>query len=271
MKKFVKILCVVPVLLVAVLFSAFTENQKVYDEAELLTENQRDALQEECLRIANEKELDIVIVTTDDTDGKSTMEYADDFFDYNNFGYDKPMGTGILYLIDMQHRKAWISTSGGAITYFTDRRISNITSAIQPYLKNGDYYESCDVFLGYVEDYMEKLPNESNLYDYEGNTKGFRLSLEWVLGSLFVSALIAGVSVLVMVYNAGGKVTVNNVTYLNQSGVHINRKDDIFTHKTRTSRTISDSDSGGGGGGGCASSTHTGSSGNSHGGGGCSF
>lgn len=267
MKQFSKILCIIPLIIITVLFSAFTENQKVYDEAGLLTEEQRLALQQESLRIAKDREVDIVIVTTNDTNGKSTTAYADDFFDYNDFGYDKPRGTGILYLIDMDHRKAWISTSGGAITYFTDKRISNITSAIQPYLKDGDYYESCNVFLDYVMEYMGDLPNENNLYDYEGNTKGFQVSAGLILISLLISAAIAGICVFIMVHNAGGKVTVDNRTYLNPQGVRINRRDDVFTHKTQTSRTISDSSSGGGG----ASSTHSGSSGNSHGGGGCSF
>ncbi len=268
MRKLRKILCIIPILLVAVVLSAFTENQKVYDQAGLLTETQCSALQQESLRIAKEKEVDIVIVTTDDTDGKSTVEYADDFFDYNDFGYDKPRGTGILYLIDMAHRRAWISTSGGAITYFTDKRISNITSDIQPYLKEGDYYESCNVFLEYVAKYMGDLPHESNLYDYEGNTKGFRFSVGLLLISLFISAAVAGIVVFIMIHNAGGKVTVNSRTYLNPRNVRINRESEMFTHKTQTSRTISDSSSGGGGG---ASSTHSGSSGNSHGGGGCSF
>ena len=35
---------------------------------------------------ANNTSMDIVIVTTDDAEGKSSLAYADDFFDYNGYG-----------------------------------------------------------------------------------------------------------------------------------------------------------------------------------------
>lgn len=258
---------ILSLLLCIFLFAGFTENQKVYDQADLLTAEESEALQQRCLEIARSKEVDIVIVTTDDAQGKTARDYADDFFDYHDFGYDKPRGTGILYLIDMDNRMGWVSTSGGAITYFTDQRISQITKAIKPYLKDADYYESGTVFLDYVERFMGDLPQENDLYDYEGNTKGFHISLSMALLCLLFAAVIGGIAVFVMVHNAGGKVTVNSLTYLNTKGVHINQRYDTFTHNTTTTRTISNSTGSGGG----ASSTHSGSSGSSHGGGGCSF
>lgn len=290
MKKHIRlIVCAFALVLCAAMLMGFTRNDKVYDQADLLTQDEIEALQKRCLEIAEEKELDIVIVTTDDAEGKSARDYADDFFDYNGFGYDEPMGTGILYLIDMDNREGWISTSGEAIDYFTDRRIYQITGGIQPRLANAEYYESAELFLDYVEDFMGVLPDsgydddDEEAYteewyddggsygDYQAGQKGFHVDLEQVLINLFMAAVIGGISVLVMVHNAGGKVTVNSHTYLNPNSVKFKQKRDVYTHTTTTSRTIhddSDSHSGGFSGG---SSTHVGSSGNTHGGGGCKF
>ena len=49
-----------------------------------------DYEEEQIIRILDEKSqklnFDIVVVTTNSTDGKSSMAYADDFFDYNGYG-----------------------------------------------------------------------------------------------------------------------------------------------------------------------------------------
>ena len=47
----------------------------------------------------------MVIVTVDDTRGKKARDFADDFFDYNGFGYGRDRD-GILLLIDISDRIA---------------------------------------------------------------------------------------------------------------------------------------------------------------------
>ena len=60
---------------------------KVYDYADLFTPEEEDSLMEKAQIIAAERRMDVAVVTTEYTYGKSSMEYADDFFDYNGFGY----------------------------------------------------------------------------------------------------------------------------------------------------------------------------------------
>lgn len=271
----------------------FKHNDKVYDDADLFTQDEIENLQQRCIELAEETELDIVVVTTDDAQGKTACEYADDFFDYNGFGFEKPMGTGILYLIDMDNREAWVSTSGDAIGYFSDKSIRRITDSIYSYLANGSYYESAETFLnqveyvmsdwlsgdnsgGFEDDFDYPQYDEDNDIVYGGSdtpAKLFSIDFMDVFIYLIIAIIIGGVSVFIMVRNAGGKVTVNSRTYLNPNGIKVNQKRDVYTHTTTTSRTISDdSDSHSGRGGfSGGSSTHVGSSGNSHGGGGCKF
>ena len=52
-------------------------------------------------------------------DGAVPQDYADDFFDYNDYGMGEDK-SGILFLITMSERKWCISTHGEAIQIFTD-------------------------------------------------------------------------------------------------------------------------------------------------------
>ena len=59
----------------------------VVDAANLLSESETAELSNRFEEISNRQKLDIVVVTTDTLYDYSPMEFADDFFDYNNYGY----------------------------------------------------------------------------------------------------------------------------------------------------------------------------------------
>ena len=60
---------------------------KVYDYANLLTIEEIDILEASANKLAETYQMDIGIVTINDAEGKSSMAYADDFYDYNGYGY----------------------------------------------------------------------------------------------------------------------------------------------------------------------------------------
>ena len=102
------ILSFILIILIVQPITVSAEKSLVFDDAMLFTEDEIIKLQTEVNNLSNDYNMDIVIVTTSDTDGKTSREYADDFFDYGGFGvgdnYD-----GILFLIDMDNREAYIS------------------------------------------------------------------------------------------------------------------------------------------------------------------
>lgn len=61
----------------------------------------------------------MIVVTVDSLNGKTVEEYADDYYDDNGYGYGEN-NSGILFLVAMDDREWNISTSGDAITAFTD-------------------------------------------------------------------------------------------------------------------------------------------------------
>lgn len=69
--------------------------------------------------------MDVVVVTTNTLVKKTVQEYADDIYDYGNFGYGQDKD-GILLLISLgEENDCYISTCGYGITAFTLMQGSN--------------------------------------------------------------------------------------------------------------------------------------------------
>lgn len=132
--------------------TAFAEEKRVYDQAGLFSADSAMLLDARASTLTHKLEVDFIIVTTDDARGKTPQAYADDFYDGNGFGVggDK---SGVLFLIDMDNREVYLSTSGKAIAYLTDTIIDGLLDDSIGYLKQQDYSGAASRFL----DRMEKL------------------------------------------------------------------------------------------------------------------
>ena len=84
------------------------------------------------------------------------MEFADDYYDYNGFGYDGTDKDGCLLLISMADRDWWVSTRGEGITALdSDYFISCLkTDDFMEDLKAGNYDDSFTRFTELVEDFV---------------------------------------------------------------------------------------------------------------------
>ena len=224
---------------------------KVYDDADLFTEEEERELRKWAQKIASEKKMDVVLVTTEDTLGKSSMAYADDFFDYNGFGYG-PDYDGVLLLINMDIREVWISTTGRGITAFTDAAIDDILDEMELPLSNDQFYTAARIFLKKAEYYA---------------SHGFQKAAYHIPGLLFISFIVAGLAVLGMAAQNKTMKTTTPATYLVGDSFRLRDNRDIYIRTAVTKRSISSSSGSGSGG----SSTHRSSSGRSHGGGGRKF
>lgn len=126
-----KFLIILIILIVSLLvpWTVFAQKTLVVDEANLMSPDQVLDLNDRANALSQEFNMDIVIVTTDDTGGKSSREFADDYFDYNGYGVG-PNYDGILFLIDMDNRETYISTTGQGIRYLTDVRIEAVLDRV---------------------------------------------------------------------------------------------------------------------------------------------
>ncbi len=245
---------------------AYASNpNNVVDNLNYLSESEVTKLQARIDTIKETYTLDTVIVITDNTEGKSSEAYADDYYDYNGYGLDSDY-SGLLMLINMQDKKVWISTEGRAIDIFTDSRISYMVNHVTRSLSNANYYEACNKFIEDVNSYANSgVPSGQYRVETDASylSKVSRLLRSWPV--YIIALIISIVATLIVSYSSKGKVTINTRTYEESGSFVLSENVDNYIRES-TTRTKIERNSGGGG-----SSTHTGSSGRSHGGGGGSF
>ena len=110
MKK--KILIFLTVL--CVLFSvvpAFAMEQRVFDNAELLSEAEEREMQLWVEDLQENWDMDLAFLTTNDTEGKSVQQYGADFFVEHDLGLGEN-DDGVIFVLDMGSREGQIITSG---------------------------------------------------------------------------------------------------------------------------------------------------------------
>lgn len=247
------------------------ELTNVKDYLNYLQEDEKTNLQAEIDNIKSEYNLDAVIVITDNTEGKSSMEFADDYYDYNGYGVGSDY-SGLLMLINMEQREVWISTTGRAIDIFTDSRISTMIKNITGYLADGKYYNASTIFLSDIADYASRgVPSGQHRVPMQQNSNlkpapklTYLQRVMRLLTSLVTYLIALAISVITTILaslSSKGKVTINNHTYEKQFSLRETRDD--FIRQTVTKTKIERNTN--------TSSTHTGSSGRTHGGGGGKF
>ena len=111
MKRMISILFAMLLLFLPAVTVCAEEPKRLVDGADLLTDTEEAELLQELNEISVRKQFDVVVVTITSLDGKSMMEYADDFYDYNGYGMGDT-SDGALLLVDMGARQWGISTAG---------------------------------------------------------------------------------------------------------------------------------------------------------------
>lgn len=248
------------------LFADQTSTQTVYDYANLLTSTEKSNLEAKITQIKQDYQMDAYILTINDAQGKTTTAFADDFF--FDLGYGRDNTNGILLIIDMDNRNVKLSTSGSAISYFTDARSELIVDKFYDQLKSGNYYQVGHIFLKQVEA-VASNPIPSSYSERTTLPKAPLELMDYLLRG-GIAALIALVVSLITYFCICRSYThpkfTQPVVAPDRSSVHYTDKKDMFVH-THTSRVrIKDDSNSGGGGFGGGSSTHTSSGGGTFGG-----
>lgn len=242
---------------------------RLIDDADLLTQKDGSALIKKLDRISENRQLDVVVITKFSLDGKTSTQYADDFFDYNGYGCGDSRD-GILLLIGMENRDWAISTHGKGIDIFTDEGQKYMTDKFVPYLSSGDYYGAFNKFADMCDEFIIQYDKTEKPYDYDNMPKKPFDFRSFAIGSC-VLGLIAGF-VTVTIFKRDLKSVAPQAAaggYTKPGSLKITNRSDLFLYNVvnRTERPRDDDsnsrESSGDVGG---SSTHHSSSGESHGG-----
>lgn len=255
-------------------------NKRVFDFGDQLTDDEEIRL-EEYIREAEKKTCtDIVVVTLNESLKEFSeayslkynypsvapeyyvMEYADEFWEVNRFGYDAAQvldgttntGDGVL-LLDNVFREpetgkiyTWMCTTGVVEEKFSEGMIDRCLDEFYSGLDYYSYFEACEMFINTYVNYMVPKDYSKVIWPY------------------VVTLIFVIIYVCVNRESKAGLVTTTESTYLINGSVEFVEKRDTFTHKNVSKRynPPSSSSSGGGGGGG----HHSSGGGGSHGGGG---
>jgi len=217
----------------------------IVDNAELLSADEEKALITKLDAFTQEHKLELGILTVKDLGDKTAQEYADDFYDYNGYGYgENKDGMLVLYKPGKEgERKVYITTHGKAIDEIGDR-YNDILDVMIDYLVAEDYVGAFNTYITKAEEIVN--PGTSAL--------GFVvcIAIGFLVAFIVVKSMTSGNRSVRSKVDAAGYTRPGSMILTGQMDCVVDR------HITRNRKQEK-------------SESHTSSSGESHGGGGRTF
>lgn len=270
-----RMLCLLAAVLLLPCFAL--ANTQVVDEANLFSADEISQMEEIIQRIADEYQMDVVVLTTYDVSATHSdapiQDYADLYFENNGYGLGDDKA-GLLYMIDMTNRAPCISTSGVMIDYITDSRLEDLFDVSGDFLSSGQYGKAALRLLNKLESFLVEGREEGSFrYDAETGKRLTGLYNKLTEGETMLAAVCGAAVALFMyfyvssLYNLKGNTYSYNVDA--NTDCQITNAQERFVRETRrvVRNQSGNGGSRGGSGGGNGSRVHTSSSGGFHGGG----
>lgn len=245
-----------------------TTTERVFDYGDVLTDKEEEKLRELIAKREKQTGCDIVLVTLKESlkDYARAIEpnvrysefvrvYAEEFYESNNFGYNKSNGDGVI-LVDNWFREddgriyTWFCTTGKVKDAYSDADIDHILDNVYRYVESNPYR----AYKTYVNDFYHDMMGINVVHV---NVPGF---VPWLIG------IISSVIFVLCNWRAKrGVKTTTATTYVDGMEPRFRAREDRFLRKSVVQHKIQSSSSGSGGG-------HSGGGrsggGRSHGGGG---
>ncbi len=241
--------------------------ERVFDYGDVLTDREERKLRRLIARREKQTGCDIVLVTLQESlkDYARGIDpyvdydefvriYAEQFYETNGFGYDKPNGDGVI-LVDNWYREddgriyTWLCTTGRAKTEYSDADVDHLLDNVYRYVERNPYR----AYKTYVNDFYHDM---MGLHIIRLNISGL---LPWIAGAVAAAAFV-----LCNWRSKRGGSTVTAVTYVEGRKPEFRVREDRFLRKSVMRHKIQTSSGSGGSGGGHSG----GGGGGSHGGGG---
>lgn len=240
----------------------------VYDEADILSDQQEHELVEKIFSVQEKYSssigLYIVIINSMEEYGFSNIEScAEAWYKENNLG-EGNANNGLLLLMSMQDRDYDVCAHGAlSHTAFTDYGKQKLMEGPKAKFRNDDWYGG---YIKYIEtaDYMLMRANENNPVDINSDIPSdfadyipvsliIAFSLSFIIGLITASVQKAKLNNVHRASDADNYIKMNEVRILTRS--------DMFSHKTVTRTPINQNNNNGNSKGG---GTHVNSGGFSH-------
>lgn len=243
---------------------------RLVDKANLIDEADKKRLLERLDSLSEQYQFDFVAATVKTTGGKEIVEFSDDYFDYNGFGYGKD-DSGVALIISMNPRIVYISGCGEGTKYFDYGDAQKIIDVFYGDLKAGNYAAVVDTFIDEAQRSVE--------FGRNGVPFSYRLQTllpNWMVTLLAPVVIGIALAFATVSFMTKGLKSVRKkesaADYVVPGSMRLTRNEDVFLYSnvSKSAKVQDSSDSSSGSSYG-SSGTHTSSSGNSHSGGGRSF
>ena len=169
-------------------------NAKIYDFADLLTEDEKSKIYNQASDFINNTGLDIAIVTLDELNGKTISEYAYDFYDYNDF-----KDRGVTFFINVSGPKTsiYMSTNGASGTEARVAYPDNVISKILEYvyekkIQKKDYFGACQMFIKLTDGFFYEKYGDQKVGEMDLEVKGPFPFTEISIISVILTFIIVG-------------------------------------------------------------------------------
>lgn len=269
-------------------------SRNIVDMANILNSEQTSQLEQKITQVINNCQMDVVILTTCLNNGKSMVDFADDYYDENDYGIDLRK-SGLILVLSLQDNEWYISTSGAAIDTFSDWGIEYLGKVMKPSLVDRNFYQAFEDFVSYTEKFNVQavtdkpydrynqgdLPNldvdEEVVFDNQDNSepKTKMDSNKRILISLGAGLVIGFIISFIRMGKLNTKKSVKNANeYVKENSFKLTKSNDLYLYQTVTKRArpkYEDNNHSTSSYHKTTSSTHRSSSGRTHGGGGGKF
>ncbi|MBR5515052.1 MAG: TPM domain-containing protein [Clostridia bacterium] len=133
---------------------AQTEDPRLVDGADILTEAQENSLEAMLVSLSEKHEFDFVIHTVDDIADYTMQEYAQEMYDISGYGYGEDFA-GLMLVLSMKERDWFMLPNGelGEIA-FSYPCIEYISEKFLPYFGEDNYNEGFEKYLETCEDFV---------------------------------------------------------------------------------------------------------------------
>lgn len=281
-------------------------SRNIVDMANILSIEQINLLEQKIAKIINDYQMDVVILTTYLNNGKSMMDLADDYYDENDYGIDLAKD-GLILVLSLQSNEWYISTTGKAISVFSDWGIEYLGKVMKPSFADKNFYQGFEDFISYIEKFSiqaetgkpydrynqgdlpnldrdEAVSNDQGVSDQEIKQKEPLDPIKRIFGSVGIGLIIGLIVSGIRLGKLKTKKAVKNANeYVKENSFKLTKSNDLYLYQTVTKKRrprsdddISNSHKSSGSiksstHRSSGSSTHRSSSGRSHGGGGGKF
>lgn len=230
------------------LYRNVDREQKVYDYANLLTDQEEERLKEACEEIIDTNGYDVFLLTIDENNlsyqsEDKTLSFVEDFGDENGFGLGEDQAY-VAFIIDMDERSYTIDVAGErCLRIFSTEIQESIKDTVWNFMRDGKYYDTLHYFLEEAESCGSRevsgFVGSEEEWQKRQQLDSVSVILKAAAGGL-VLALIVGGSLTA--YATGRHKTVHKAMdanpYSDAASFKITRSEEKFLRHYATTRVI---------------------------------